>query len=83
VTQARSSDLVRGKMNLFSRGTLIAMPATAGMAPRVKLNELKAAVSGRRCCATQSMVESHAHVAPEGLKYAANRLDQLFSQSAN
>lgn len=47
VTQARISDLVRGKVNLFSRGTLIAMPATAGMALIVKVTKQKVPASKR------------------------------------
>ena len=42
VTQPRVSDLVRGKINLFSLDTLIDMAATAGMAPMVKVSKLKA-----------------------------------------
>jgi len=41
VTQPRISDLMRGKINLFSLDTLINMAATAGMAPTVKVNKLK------------------------------------------
>jgi len=41
VTQPRISDLVRGKVNLFSLDTLIDMAATAGMAPMVKVSKLK------------------------------------------
>ncbi len=37
VTQPRISDLVRGKVNLFSLDTLVDMAATAGMSPTVKL----------------------------------------------
>lgn len=37
VTQPRISDLMRGKINLFSLDTLIDMAATAGMAPTVKV----------------------------------------------
>lgn len=42
VTQPRVSDLVRGKLNLFSLDTLIDMAATAGMAPMVKVSKPKA-----------------------------------------
>jgi len=42
VTQPRVSDLVRGKINLFSLDTLINMAATAGMAPMVKVSKPKA-----------------------------------------
>jgi predicted XRE-type DNA-binding protein len=42
VTQPRVSDLMRGKINLFSLDTLINMAATAGMAPVVKLSKPKA-----------------------------------------
>jgi predicted XRE-type DNA-binding protein len=41
VTQPRISDLVRGKINLFSLDTLMDMAATAGMAPMVKVTKLK------------------------------------------
>lgn len=47
VTQPRISDLMRGKVNLFSLDTLIDMAATAGMAPMVKISKLKAPVRGR------------------------------------
>lgn len=39
VTQTRISDLVRGKINLFSLDTLVDMAATAGMSPTVKLSK--------------------------------------------
>lgn len=48
VAQARSSDLVRGKVNLFSRGTLIGMATTAGMALIVKVTKQKVPASKRR-----------------------------------
>lgn len=41
VTQPRISDLVRGKVNLFSLDTLMDMAATAGMSPVVKLSKPK------------------------------------------
>lgn len=41
VTQSRIPDLVRGKVKLYSRGTLIGMAATAGVAPIVKVIRLK------------------------------------------
>ena len=41
VTQPRVSDLMRGKVNLFSLDTLIDMAATAGMAPIVKVSAPK------------------------------------------
>ena len=41
VTQPRISDLMRGKINLFSLDTLMNMAATAGMAPEVKLSRPK------------------------------------------
>lgn len=47
VTQPRISDLVRGKINLFSLDTLMDMAATAGMAPMVKVTKLKAAAGKR------------------------------------
>lgn len=42
VTQPRISDLVRGKIHLFSLDTLMDMAATAGMAPMVKVTKPKA-----------------------------------------
>lgn len=45
VTQPRVSDLMRGKINLFSLDTLIDMAATAGMHPTVKVIKPKARVS--------------------------------------
>ena len=42
VTQPRVSDLMRGKINLFSLDTLIDMAATAGMSPTVKVSKPKA-----------------------------------------
>ncbi len=41
VTQPRVSDLMRGKINLFSLDTLIDMAATAGMCPTVKVSKPK------------------------------------------
>ena len=41
VTQPRISDLMRGKINLFSLDTLIDMAATAGMSPTVKVTKPK------------------------------------------
>jgi len=38
---------VRGKVDLFSFGTLIGMAATAGMAPRVTVSRFKASVNNR------------------------------------
>jgi len=42
VTQPRVSDLVRGRINLFSLDTLIDMAATAGFAPSVTIKKPKA-----------------------------------------
>ena len=39
VTQPRVSDLMRGKVNLFSLDNLIDMAATAGMGPMVKVSK--------------------------------------------
>jgi predicted XRE-type DNA-binding protein len=49
VTQPRMSDLMRGKINLFSLDTLIDIAATAGMSPTVKVSKPKA----MPCCVTQ------------------------------
>lgn len=42
VTQPRVSDLMRGRINLFSTDTLIDMAATAGLSPRVSIKAPKA-----------------------------------------
>ncbi len=47
VTQPRISDLMRGKINLFSLDTLIDMAATAGMNPTVKVSKPKAVKHSR------------------------------------
>ena len=39
VTQPRVSDLMRGKLNLFSLDTLMNMAATAGMCPVVRVSK--------------------------------------------
>ena len=39
VTQPRVSDLMRGKVNLFSLDTLRNMAATAGMSPVIKVSK--------------------------------------------
>jgi predicted XRE-type DNA-binding protein len=57
VTQPRVSDLMRGKINLFSLDTLIDMAATAGMSPTVKVSKPKARVS-RRCGVAPEMVHA-------------------------
>ena len=41
VTQPRISDLMRGKINLFSLDTLMDMAATAGMRPTVTVSKPK------------------------------------------
>ena len=48
VTQPRVSDLMRGKINLFSLDTLSDMAATAGMSPTVKVSKPKTAKHARR-----------------------------------
>jgi predicted XRE-type DNA-binding protein len=47
VTQPRVSDLMRGKINLFSLDSLIDMAATAGMSPTVKVSKPKAVKHAR------------------------------------
>jgi len=42
VTQPRVSDLMRGRINLFSTDTLIDMAATAGLSPYVSIKAPKA-----------------------------------------
>ena len=41
VTQPRVSDLIRGKINLFSLDTLLDMATTAGLNPVIKLTKPK------------------------------------------
>jgi hypothetical protein len=41
ITQPRVSDLMRGKMNMFSLHALMDMATTAGMAPMVKVSKPK------------------------------------------
>lgn len=47
VTQPRISDLMRGKVNLFSLDPLIDMAATAGIVPTVKVSMPKAVPAKR------------------------------------
>ncbi len=47
VTQPRTSDLMWGKVNLFSLDTLIDMAATAGMGPTVQVSMPRAAPAKR------------------------------------
>lgn len=42
VTQPRVSDLMRGRINLFSMDGLIGMAATAGLSPSVTIKQSKA-----------------------------------------
>lgn len=56
VTQPRVSDLMRGKINLFSLDTLIDMAATAGMSPTVKVSKPKAVKHKRVRGATASAI---------------------------
>ena len=48
VTQPRVSDLMRGRINLFSLDTLIDMAATAGLAPSVTIKKPKAKKAGHQ-----------------------------------
>lgn len=43
VTQPRVSDLMRGRINLFSLDTLIDMAATAGLSPHIAITRPSAA----------------------------------------
>jgi predicted XRE-type DNA-binding protein len=47
VTQPRVSDLMRGKINLFSLDMLLNMATTAGMSPVLKLTKPKVAPSNK------------------------------------
>ena len=57
VTQPRVSDLMRGKVNLFSLDTLIDMAATAGMHPTVTVSRPKTTPAKR---AVRRAVAEHA-----------------------
>lgn len=48
VTQPRISDLMRGKVNLFSLDALMDMAAAAGMAPTIHVSKPKAIPPARR-----------------------------------
>jgi len=56
VTQPRISDLVRGKLSLFSLDTLVDMAAAAGMSPTVRVGKTKAPVKQRPAAARSSRV---------------------------
>ena len=58
VTQPRVSDLVRGKINLFSLDTLIDMAATAGMAPTVTVSKPKVLHRKRVKCTAANELEA-------------------------
>jgi predicted XRE-type DNA-binding protein len=58
VTQPRMSDLMRGKISLFSLDTLIDMAATAGMCPTVKVSKPKAMQSRRPKRAAKNQLEA-------------------------
>ena len=58
VTQPRMSDLMRGKINLFSLDTLIDMAATAGMSPTVKVSKPKAIQIKHQKRATKHQLEA-------------------------
>ena len=48
VTQPRVSDLMRGRIDLFSTDALIDMAATAGLAPSVTIKKPKAKKAGHQ-----------------------------------
>lgn len=54
VTQPRISDLVRGKINLFSLDMLMDMASTAGMSPVVKVSKPKAMITKRHSRTTRT-----------------------------
>jgi hypothetical protein len=54
VTQPQVSDLMRGKINLFSFDMLLNMATAAGMSPVLKLTKLKAVPI--KACAIQRSV---------------------------
>ena len=56
VTQPRVSDLMRGKVNLFSLDTLMDMASTAGMSPVVKVSKPK--LGRRRAVARRRAAEA-------------------------
>ena len=55
VTQPRISDLMRGRINLFSTDTLIDMAATAGLSPHVSIKKPNT-VKKRKAPATVSAI---------------------------
>lgn len=54
VTQPRISDLMRGKINLFSLDMLMNMASTAGMSPVVKVSKPKAMFTKRHSRTTRT-----------------------------
>lgn len=54
VTQPRVSDLVRGRINLFSIDALIDMAATAGLSPHVTLKPIRR-TGGRKAGSAQAL----------------------------
>ncbi len=54
VTQPRISDLMRGKINLFSLDMLMNMASTAGMSPVVKVSKPKAIFTKRHSRTTRT-----------------------------
>lgn len=54
VTQPRVSDLMRGRINLFSTDALIDMAATAGLSPQVTLKQRRPA-GGRKIGADHAL----------------------------
>lgn len=52
VTQPRISDLMRGRINLFSTDTLIDMAATAGLSPSVTIKRPRAPAKKASALAT-------------------------------
>lgn len=57
VTQPRISDLMRGKLHLFSLDTLMNMAATAGMAPTVTVSKPKVLQLKRKTIAKRRVTE--------------------------
>ena len=53
VTQPRISDLVRGKVNLFSLDALVDMASTAGMAPTIRVTMPKKPTSAQRTAGSE------------------------------
>ena len=65
VTQPRISDLMRGKVSLFSLDALVDMATTAGMAPTIKVTMPKKPLSALNPTARKALLTSKSNTSPK------------------